>query len=426
MTTGTQPTQDELRERACRALAGGVSSNTRLLNPHLIIERAQGSRIWDADGKEYLDYLLGQGPNFLGYAPPRVTEKVLAAQQAGIIYAATHIKEIEAAERLIAALGWPEMMRFGSSSTEMVQAAMRMARAATARPKIVRFHGHYHGWIDNIYVKTQGEQAVPFSEGQPASALSDLITISWNDEAAIREVFDRYDGQIAGVLMEPIMMNAGAILPLPGYLETVRDLCAKAGTVLIFDETITGFRLALGGAIERTGVTPDLAVYGKAMAAGYPCSALVGKRDLFARVATSEVAHLGTFNGNTIATAAVLASLDELESGDVYRQVEAVGTTVMTGLRQLASNHGLELHLQGFPMAFHASFNPSGKAITSYEQLQAVDAARYSSLARALVDCGVWVAYRGIWYVSAAHTPADVTETMRRVDLAFDAWVAAQ
>src|SRR5580700_3150920 len=176
--------QQELQARALRALAGGVSSNTRLLNPHLIMERASGSRIWDADGTEYLDYLLGQGPNVLGYAPPRVLEKVLAAQRDGVIYAATHRREIEAAERVLAVLGWAETMRFGSSSTEMVQAALRMARAATGRTLVLRFHGHYHGWIDNIYARNEGTEAVPASKGQLASALSDVITIEWNDAAA--------------------------------------------------------------------------------------------------------------------------------------------------------------------------------------------------------------------------------------------------
>ena len=165
----------DLQQRAMRALAGGVSSNTRLLNPHLIVDRAAGCRLWAADGTEYLDYLLGQGPNVLGYAPPRVLEKVLAAQRDGVIYAATHRREIEAAERVLAVLGWAETMRFGSSSTEMVQAALRMARAATGRSRVVRFHGHYHGWLDNIYTRNEGTVAAPASQGQPPAR----CTTSW-------------------------------------------------------------------------------------------------------------------------------------------------------------------------------------------------------------------------------------------------------
>src|SRR5580700_10683723 len=217
--------QQELQDRALRALAGGVSSNTRLLNPHLIMERAAGCRIWDADGTEYIDYLLGQGPNFLGYAPPRVVEKVQAAQRAGVIYAATHTREVEAAERVLSVLGWAETMRFGSSSTEMVQAALRMARAATGRTRVVRFNGHYHGWVDNIYSRNEGTEAVPASKGQLASALSDVITIEWNDAAAFERVMADRGDQIAAVIMEPIMLNAGVIAPEPGYLETVRRVC---------------------------------------------------------------------------------------------------------------------------------------------------------------------------------------------------------
>jgi glutamate-1-semialdehyde 2,1-aminomutase len=418
--------QTELQDRARRALAGGVSSNTRLLNPHLIVDHGMGCRIWDADGREYIDYLLGQGPNFLGYAHPRVVEKVIEAQRSGVIFAATHPLEIVAAERLLAALAWPETVRFGSSSTEMVQAALRIARAATGRRRIIQFYGHYHGWLDNIHVRREGNEAVPFSKGQLPEALADNVVIPWNDVLALERAFDEYPDEIAAVIMEPIMLNAGSILPADGYLQHVRDVCSRRGTVLIFDETITGFRVALGGAAERYGVTPDLAVYGKAMAAGFPCAAIVGSAALFAGVADGSVTHAGTFNGNVIAAAAVVASLDELEAGDVYAQVEVIGTSVMEGLRDLARSHRIDLHVQGLPMAFHACFNPSGSTLDSYDDLLALDAARYGTLAKVLIEHGVWVAYRGIWYVSVAHGPADVSETLERVDAAFGAWMARQ
>jgi glutamate-1-semialdehyde 2,1-aminomutase len=410
----------DLQQRAMRALAGGVSSNTRLLNPHLIVDRAAGCRLWAADGTEYLDYLLGQGPNVLGYAPPRVLEKVLAAQRDGVIYAATHRREIEAAERVLAVLGWAETMRFGSSSTEMVQAALRMARAATGRSLVVRFHGHYHGWLDNIYTRNEGPVAAPASQGQPASALQDVLVLEWNDIAAFGQLMDTQGSDVAAVIMEPIMLNAGVIPPEPGYLEAVRQICTQRGAVLIFDETISGFRVALGGAAERFGVHPDLAVYGKAMAAGWPCAAIAGRRDLFAGVASGAVTHAGTFNGNTIATAAVLASLDELDSGEVYEQIGKVGTALMQSIRDCAEASGLALHIQGLPMAFHASFAPPGQGpVTRYRDLARSDPERYARLADALIAQRVWVARRGIWYVSAAHTEADVAETLDRAEQAF-------
>ncbi len=417
--------QQALQRRARQALAGGVSSNTRLLNPHLIIERASGCRMWDADGTEYIDYLLGQGPNFLGHAPPRVLEKVIAAQRDGVIFAATHPLEIEAAERVLAVLGWAETMRFGSSSSEMVQAAVRIARAVTGRNGVMRFVGHYHGWLDNIYARHEGTTAVPASQGQLASALSDVLMIEWNDAGAFGRAIADHGDELAAVIMEPVMLNAGAIVPEPGYLQAVRQACQQRGIVLIFDETITGFRVAAGGAAERYGVHPDLAVYGKAMAAGWPCAALAGRRDLFAGVATGAVTHAGTFNGNTIAAAAVLASLDELASGEVHQQVDRVGTALMGSLRSCAAAHGLGLHLQGLPMAFHASFAAPGRPMTRYQELAGSDPGRYERLASTLIDAGVWVARRGIWYVSAAHTSADVAETMERIDTAFREFSAA-
>ncbi|MEY9853510.1 glutamate-1-semialdehyde 2,1-aminomutase [Leifsonia sp. EB41] len=414
--TETTTIQEELQARALRALAGGVSSNTRLLNPHLIVDRAEGARLWDVDGTEYIDYLLGQGPNFLGYAPPRVVEKLAAAQKDGIIYAATHRREIEAAERVLSILSWAETMRFGSSSSEMVQAAMRIARQATGRRYIVRFHGHYHGWFDNIQIQSVDGVAGPGSLGQVPDALDPTITISWNDPAAFQKLIQERGDEIAGVIMEPMMLNAGAIEPRPGYLETVRELTAKHGIVLIFDETISGFRVGLGGAAERFGVFPDLAVYGKAMAAGWPCAALVGKRDLFTEVATGRLTHAGTFNGNVVATTAVLASLDELEDRSAYSRIEQVGSELMRGLGELASQHGLPLKIQGLPMAFHLRFDEENDVVTSYDQILALDASRYSAFARRLIESGVWVAYRGIWYVSAAHTSFDVDETLQRIE----------
>src|SRR5580704_15387705 len=269
----------------------------------------------------------------------------------------------------------------------------------------------------------QPERGLGSRPGQQRPAR--VITIEWNDAAAVEQVMAGQGDQIAAVIMEPIMLNAGVIAPGPGYLETVRRVCQQRGAVLVFDETISGFRVALGGAAERYGVYPDLAIYGKAMAAGWPCAAIAGRRDLFADVATGAVTHAGTFNGNTIATAAVLASIDELASGDVHEHVEKTGTALMELIRDRAAASQLNLHLQGLPMAFHASFAAFSEPMTRYQQVQGSDAGRYGRLADTLIGQGIWVARRGIWYVSAAHTAADISETADRIDSAFQIFTAA-
>jgi glutamate-1-semialdehyde 2,1-aminomutase len=349
---------------------------------------------------------------------------VLEAQADGVIFAATHPREIEAAERLLNILNWADLLRFGSSSSEMVQAGLRMARFSTGRTRFVRFHGHYHGWFDNIHIRSHGDSYETFGGGQLSAALADAVVLQWNDLSAFEAAVAADPEGLAAVIMEPMMFNAGAILPLPGFLEGVREICTRHGIVLIFDETISGFRVALGGAAQRFGVTPDLAVYGKAMAAGYPCAAIAGRRELFAGVSTGAVTHAGTFNGNVIATAAVLASLDELEFGDAYKQVETVGTQLMQGLVRLSDEHGLNLRVQGLPMAFHVGFNRSGRPLINNADVEMLDHELYGSLASAIIESGVWVSFRGIWYVSTAHTDADVRECLERVDRAMTSWVS--
>jgi glutamate-1-semialdehyde 2,1-aminomutase len=325
---------------------------------------------------------------------------------------------VDAAERLCAVLGWPEMVRIGLSGTEMVQAALRLVRAATGRRLFVRFEGHYHGWLDNVLLATVDGRSGPASAGQLADYLDDGLVLPWNDADALAALLAERGDEVAAVIMEPMMLNAGAIPPRPGYLERVRELCDAYGVVLIFDEVICGFRLALGGASEVFGVTPDLAVYGKAMAGGWPVAALAGRADLMDRFGTGEVSHAGTFNGSVMAAAAVLATLDVLTADSPYERIEAHGSALISGLRELAAGHDLPLRIQGRPVAFHASFGDP-EPVWDYRELQARDAARYAQLARTLARHGVWVAGRGVWYVSAAHGPDELTAVLDRVESAL-------
>jgi glutamate-1-semialdehyde 2,1-aminomutase len=409
-----------LHARALRRLPGGVDSNVRLDAPPIFFARGDGAWLFDVDGNDYVDYLLGQGPAFLGHAPARVLLAVEEACRKGMVYGAQHPLEVEAAERLCEHLEWPEMIRFGSTGTEMVQAALRLARAVTGRRKFIRFEGHYHGWLDNVLLAPRPGEAVPASAGQPPEALADAIVLPWNEADAVADALERHDEDVCAVLMEPVMLNAGAIAPRPGYLERVSELCTAHGTLLVFDEVITGFRLGPSGAAGRFGVTPDLAVYGKAMAAGWPAAALAGGSGAMERFGTREVNHSGTFNANVMAAAATLATLETLVDDPPYERVERIGRGLMDGLRELADDIGLPLRLQGFPAAFHASFGDDEEAF-DLRSLQRRDTERYQRLAECLIDAGVWVAARGIWYVSAAHGERELEITLDRAASALAA-----
>jgi glutamate-1-semialdehyde 2,1-aminomutase len=417
-TTRAHDRSRALRERALRLIPGGVDSNVRLDGPQVFIDRGAGAWLWDVDGNDYVDYLLGQGPAFLGHAPAGVLEAVAEASARGSVYGAQNVLELEAAERVMAALGWAEMVRFGVTGTEMVQTALRVARAATGRRRFVRFEGHYHGWLDNVLVGLTQDGVGTASAGQLTDALDECLALPWNDAAALERLLDEHAADVAAVIMEPIMFNTGSLLPRPGYLEAVRALCDRHGIVLVFDEVISGFRVALGGAAERTGVTPDLAVYGKALAAGWPVAAIAGRAELLEPLGTGRVNHSGTFNGNVIGCAATIAALDALRDDPPYERLERLGGRLMEGLRRLGAEHGLALNVQGVGMAFNASLDGPAVAHDAREHLSR-DLAGYRRLAAALVEAGVWVAGRGIWYLSAAHDDAEVDAALERAEGVF-------
>ncbi|HEV7274874.1 MAG TPA: aspartate aminotransferase family protein [Devosiaceae bacterium] len=408
----------ELRERAGRRIPGGVNSNVRLDAPNIFFERGAGPRIYDTDGRDYIDYLLGQGPAFLGHAHPEVVSFVAQALTTGQVYAAQHPLEIEAAEGICSALGWPDMVRLNMTGTEAVQAAFRLARAVTGRKRIIRFEGQYHGWLDNVLIKFEPGPAQVASAGQLPEALDSTIVVRWNDLEALREALATHGHEVAAVITEPMMLNQGAIEPKPGYLEGMKKLVAEAGALLIFDEVITGFRLALGGAAERFGVAPDLAIYGKAIAGGFPVSAIAGKAEYMERFGTGEVNHSGTFNACVMAAAAVVASMRVLQSDPPYERVAAFGEELMAGMREIAKEADVPLRVAGPGMAFHASFlkdgSPADLDITDLRVLKTLDLERYRTFAHALASAGIWVASRGIWYVSAAHGRKELDETLSR------------
>ncbi len=365
-----------LYERTKTHLAGGVSSNVRYASTPvpLFFERGEGARLYDVDGNVHIDYVLGNGPAILGHAPKPVIEAVARSLADGQVYAGQHPRETELAERLCRLLPGCEVVRFATSGTEAVLMALRLARAFTGRTKILKFEGHYHGWSDQAYISARpslneagpADAPVPVagSPGMPQSVLDDVVVAGWNDLAALATAFDRHPGEIAAVIMEPVMVNGGAVVPADGYLAGVRDLCRAKGALFICDEVITGFRVALRGAQGWLSVTADLAIYAKAVAAGFPLAMVAGRRDIMDTLLDKGVMHGGTYNGNVQSMAAAIATLDELErdGGAVYRALEQRGTRLMQGLASLAAKHRVPARVQGLPAIFQTFFTGGGRS----------------------------------------------------------------
>ena len=299
-----------LHQRAGHVLPGGVSTGFRAAEKPvpLFFERAEGSRLVDVDGNAYVDYVCGMGPIILGHSHPEVTEAVARAAAMLVQTGGQHEAEVELAERLVGHVPSFEMLRPSMSGSEAVHGAIRLARAATGRSVVVKFAGHYHGWLDGVLGATRKLPPIlPESKGQPASTLAEVVALEWNDLDALRRTLTTSGDQIAAVIMEPYPCNGGVIPPAPGFVEAARELTRACGAVLIFDEVITGFRLGLDGAQGMLGVTPDLTVVAKAMANGVPIAAFGGRRDLMELLARGGVTHAGTYNAGGISVAAALA-----------------------------------------------------------------------------------------------------------------------
>ena len=420
-------------ETAQETLAGGVSSNVRLLaQPFpLFFDRGEGAMIYDVDGNGYIDYVLGQGPMILGHSHPAILDAVSEALHRGQLFAGQHELEISVSQKLVELVPCAELCRFGLSGSEMVQAAMRLARAVTDRTKILRFEGHYHGWFDNVLISVAPDMgragprdrpnALPGTSGQTASALEDFFVLPWNDLALVERLFALAGDSIAAIMAEPVMCNTGAIPPEPGFLEGLRRICDRYGSLLYFDETITGFRLGLHGAQGRYNVKPDLASFAKAMAGGIANAALVGRREYMIRFA-EDVNHSGTFNSNVLSMAASAAAIAELEKDDgaAYAILDTIGSNLIQGICGLAKRHDLPVHVQGMPAAFHVSFTEL-PAIKDYrDYAQHCDKQRYSDFTVAMLKRGVRLIGRGIWYVSTAHTEEHVAKTLDAVNSALE------
>jgi len=417
------------QEEAARVVAGGVNSNVRLLGAPICIAQASGSQLTDIDGNTYIDYAMGMGPAILGHAHPAVLAAIRDSLALGQLYAGQHPAELELARLVQRLVPSAELVRFGVTGSEVVQAAVRVARAFTGRPKIIKFAGHYHGWFDNVLANDaspmDGAAAVEFSPqlhtlGQPASSVADLLVVPWNDIEALTRAFGLQGPEVAAVLMEPMMCNTGAILPRPGYLQAVRRLCDACGALLIFDEVITGFRLGLAGAQGLFDVKPDLSTFAKAIGAGIPLAMLAGRADVMGLIASGKVNHSGTYNSNVMSMVAGIATLRVLSENDGYvmTQIQATGRALMAGLRELGRRRKVNLYVAGVGSVFNTSFTDL-EDVYDYASFKHAHEAPLKAFLEALLRRGVRPTSRGTWFVSAAHTQEDIKATLAAADAAL-------
>lgn len=385
----------------------------------LFCRGASGVDWIDVDGNRYLDYVCGFGPVILGHGDPAVCNAAAAAAREVQQVGGQHQREVELAELLCELVPSFEQVRLSVSGSEAVHGALRLARGATGRNLVVKFAGHYHGWFDGIYTGVGTlPPGLPESDGQLAGGLADVVVVEWNDLGELRRLFDRVGDRIAAVIMEPLPCNGGALFPVRGYLEGVRNLVSQAGAILIFDEVITGFRVGLGGAQEQLHVEPDLTVVAKAMANGYPISAFGGRADLMDAVGSNQVVHAGTYNGGGVSVAAALATIESLRKDeDAYSRMERLGRRLMEGLMERAAAHGHSFIAQGPGPVFFAWF--SEDSISTFADHLAADSERYSAWATAMLDEGVRVIPAGRWYLTTAHRDEHIDRTLEAAERAF-------
>lgn len=371
MTITTERSHEFYLE-AQKYFSGGVGSGTRSpgngwLPGPLYIERGEGSHIWDVDENEYIDYLLACGPLILGHRPKPVIDMVCKTLiERGSIFAMAHDLEIQASKLICDLMPSIQKLRFDNSGTSAVQRAFRLARAYTGKTKIIRFEGHYHGWSDQIHWsnhfplevagRRNAPRPIPNSNGIPEVLSDTLIVLPWNDADLLEKTIRAHKDDIACVITEPILGNSGGIMPLPGYLEAMRQLTAENDIVLIFDEVLTGFRVALGGVQNMYGIQPDLTTLAKSIAGGFPVAAIGGKNEIMRLIDTGEIMFGGTYNSNPIATSAVVSTLSELKKPGVYEKMTQHGEKLANGLVELAHKAGFNASWCGVGPMFQLWF----------------------------------------------------------------------
>jgi glutamate-1-semialdehyde 2,1-aminomutase len=421
-------TSKQLFERARQHIPGGVNSPVRAFKAvggtPVFVERADGAYFHDCEGKRYIDYVLSWGPMLMGHNHPHVREAVIRQSEKGLSFGAPTELEIQLADRICEIMPGMDLVRMVNSGTEATMSAIRLARGCTGRDTIVKFEGCYHGHSDSLLVKAGSgalTMGVPSSPGVPAALADHTMTLTYNDCEDLRRAFAEHGDHIACVIVEPVAGNMNCIPPQPGFLETMRELCSKHGAVLILDEVMTGFRFGLQGAQGFYGIEADLTCLGKVIGGGMPVGAFGGKREFMEQIAPlGPVYQAGTLSGNPIAMAAGLATLEVISAPGFYEPVFTRTSQLCAGLEQAAAAAGVPFTTNHAGTMFGGFFTDAA-TVTNYSQVMACDTPAFNRFFHAMLDAGVYLAPASYeaGFMSAAHTDADIAETVAAARAAF-------
>ncbi len=418
---------EQLFAEALKYIPGGVNSPVRAFravggNP-IFVNKAKGAHVFDVDGNEYVDYVGTWGPAILGHAPAKIVKAVQAAAEQGTSFGIPNPLEVKMAQLVCQAAPSVQKVRMCNSGTEACMSAIRLARGFTGRDKIIKFDGCYHGHADSLLVKA-GSGALTFgnpdSAGVPAAFTQHTIVLPFNEIEPVKAAFAANVGQIAGIIVEPVPGNAGLYLPKPGYLEFLREITATAGSLLIFDEVMTGFRLAFGGAQERFGMRPDLSCFGKIIGGGLPVGAFGGRAEIMDFLAPlGPVYQAGTLSGNPLAMAAGIAALEELADGNVYAKLEQLGAALEDGMSRAAKAAGVPVRFNRLGSMFCGYLTP--EPVHNLADAMKSDRARFAKYFHAMLKRGVYLAPSQFeaGFISAAHTMADIEKTVAAAKESF-------
>ena len=423
-------TSEQLFERARQHIPGGVNSPVRAFKAvggtPVFIDRSEGAYVYDSEGRQYIDYVLSWGPMLMGHNHPHVREAVIRQSEKGLSFGAPTELEIQLADRICQIMPGMDLVRMVNSGTEATMSAIRLARGYTGRDTIVKFEGCYHGHSDSLLVKA-GSGAltlgVPSSPGVPAALADHTLTLTYNDPEGVRQAFAEHGDRIACVIVEPVAGNMNCIPPIPGFLETLREVCTASGAVLILDEVMTGFRFGLQGAQGFYGIDADLTTLGKVIGGGMPVGAFGGKREIMEQIAPlGPVYQAGTLSGNPIAMAAGLATLEIISADGFYQPLFDRTEALCEGLRQAAADAGVAFTTNSVGTMFGGFFTTAGE-IANYSQVMACDTERFNRFFHLMLDAGVYLAPASYeaGFLSSAHSDADVAATIEAARGAFAA-----